>query len=432
MGVRSDGREDVTPSSTAAHRAEGATPAFVPLYSAFAAAYFLSYLYRTVNAVISPELTRELALAPGALGFLTSAYFVAFALMQLPLGMLLDRYGPRRVEPALLALAACGALLFAYADSLPGLAFGRAIIGAGVASCLMAPLKGLALWYPPARHGSLSGWVMVAGGLGALAATAPLEAALHFMTWRMVFVLLACCTFAVAAWLWLRVPDAASPARAMGIAEQWQGVRRVFAHPRFWWIAPLAGFGMGAFMAIQGLWAVPWMMENEGLSRASAAESLLALSVLVLAGYLALGLFASALASKGIGARHLFAFGFTLNAIALVAIVARVPGSVYWWGAYGFGAAANVLAFSVLNEGFAPALAGRANTALNLMMFSGSFLTQWGIGALVDAVRTLSGADTATGLRYAFALVMVLDLATLAWFVLNWRRFSPTVPKPST
>ena len=96
-------------------------PPFVALYSAFAAAYFLSYFYRTINAVISPELTRELSLAPGALGFLTSAYFVAFAAMQLPLGMLLDRYGPRRVEPALLAVAASGALVFAFADTLPGL-----------------------------------------------------------------------------------------------------------------------------------------------------------------------------------------------------------------------------------------------------------------------------------------------------------------------
>ncbi|HVE49842.1 MAG TPA: MFS transporter [Casimicrobiaceae bacterium] len=410
-----------------------APPPFIPLYSAFASAYFLSYLYRTVNAVISPELTRELNLAPASLGFLTSAYFVAFALMQIPLGMLLDRYGPRRVEPALLAIAATGALLFAYADTLPGLATGRAIIGAGVAACLMAPLKGLALWYPVERHGSLAGWIMVAGGLGALASTAPLEVALRFMSWRSVFVVLAACTYAVALWLWLRVPDAATPTSAVGLREQWQGVRRVFAHPRFWWIAPLGGFGMGAFMAIQGLWAVPWMMEVDGVSRAEAATSLFALSLLILAGYIAIGLFASALARQGIGARHLFAAGFTLNAFALAGIAMHIPGRTIWWGLYGLGAAANILAFTVLNEGFPVEFAGRANTALNLVMFAGSFATQWGIGLLVDIAGVSLGAETATGLTYAFGLVLILYLAALAWFAIGWRRFAPSVAaKPAT
>ncbi len=119
---------------------------FIHVYFAFAAGYLLSYLYRTVNAIISPELVRDLALNPSSLGLLTSAYFLAFAAMQLPVGILLDRYGPRRVEPVLLAIAATGAALFALADSLGGLALARAVIGAGVAACLMAPLKAIAAW----------------------------------------------------------------------------------------------------------------------------------------------------------------------------------------------------------------------------------------------------------------------------------------------
>lgn len=405
-----------------------APPAFVPLYSAFAAGYLLSYLFRTVNAVISPELTRELALEPGSLGLLTSAYFVAFAAMQVPVGMLLDRYGPRRVEPALLALASVGALVFAVADGLAGLTVGRAIIGAGVASCLMAPLKGIATWYPRERQASLSGWMMVAGGLGAIAATTPLEIALRFASWREIFVALAAATFAVALWLWLRVPDTPKPLHATGFAAQWQGVTQVFRHPRFWWIAPLAGFGMGAFMAVQGLWAVPWMIQVEGMTRAVAAGYLLAMSAVILAGYLLLGLFATALNRQGVRPRHLFAVGFTLNAVAFALIVARVPGGIVWWSLYGLGAAANVLAFAVLNEGFPSELTGRSNTAANLVMFAGSFGAQWGIGLVVDALRAVSGADEATGLKFAFALVLVLELATLAWFALGWKRFALHVP----
>jgi MFS family permease len=407
-----------------------AAPPFVRLYSAFAAGYFLSYLYRTVNAVISPELTRELGLAPGSLGFLTSAYFLAFGAMQLPLGMLLDRFGPRRVEPVLLAIAASGALLFALSDGPAGLTLGRAVIGAGVASCLMAPLKGLAAWYPPERHASLASWVMVAGGLGALAATAPLELALRFATWREVFVALALLTYAVAAWLWLVVPDTPKPASALGLRAQWAGVRRVFAHPRFWWIAPLGGFGMGAFMAVQGLWAVPWMMEVARLTRAEAAAQLFAMGVVILAGYFALGMFATPLARRGVRAPQLFATGFATNAVALLMIVGEAPWSALWWSLYGLGAAANILAFAVLNEGFPADLAGRANTALNLMMFLGSFAAQWGIGVVVDALSALAGTDAATGLRFAFVLVLALDLATLAWFAWGWRHFSSGASRP--
>ena len=179
---------------------------FLRIYFAFAAGYLLSYLFRTVNAVISPELSRDLALNSSSLGLLTSAYFLAFGAAQLPVGMLLDRYGPRRVEPVLLGVAAVGALLFAYAESLPGLAFARAVIGLGVCACLMAPLKAIATWFPRERHASLSGWIMVAGGLGALAATTPLELALRNISWRGIFVVLAALTFVVAALIVWRVP----------------------------------------------------------------------------------------------------------------------------------------------------------------------------------------------------------------------------------
>ncbi|HEX4886184.1 MAG TPA: MFS transporter [Casimicrobiaceae bacterium] len=402
-------------------RADG-VPAFFPLYSAFAAGYLLSYLYRTVNAVISPELTRDLALHPSSLGFLTSAYFIAFAAMQVPVGMLLDRYGPRRVEPVLLAIAATGALAFSVSDGLAGLTLGRGLIGAGVAACLMAPLKGLSVWYPPERQASLAGWMMVAGGLGALVATTPLDYALRFVSWRVVFASLSALTLAVAVWIWLRVPDTPGPHAASSFAVQWEGVKRVFGHPRFWWIAPLGGFGMGAFMAIQGLWAVPWMIEVEGLTRAAAAQVLLAMSLMSLSGYLFLGMFATRLRRRGILPRHLFGVGFALNALALGMIVAGAPGSPAWWSLYGLGAAANILLFAVINEGFPPEITGRANTAANLMMFVGSFASQWGIGLVADAARVLAGADAAGGLRIAFAVVLLLELATLAWFALGWRR----------
>jgi MFS family permease len=402
----------------------GGTIAFGRIYGAFAAGYFLSYLFRTANAVISPDLTRELALDPASLGLLTSAYLLAFGLMQIPAGMLLDRFGPRRVEPALLAIAGLGAIAFGLADTLPGLVAARAAIGVGVCVCLMAPLKAIAMWYPAERAASLAGWMMVAGGLGALFATAPLEAALHVLTWRTIFIALGVATLAVALAIAWRVPDIERASRPPRFAEQWAGVRQVFGHPRFWWIGPLGGVGMGSFMAIQGLWAVPWMIDVDGMTRTQAADRLFVLGAVIMLGYVALGLFSVRLSLRGIGPSQLFFAGFTLHTVALAMIVGTVPGSYLWWSLYGLGAAVNVLAFNVLNAGFAKELAARANTALNLLMFVGSFATQWGIGVVAGLAARAAGLEAAGGLRVAFIVVLALDALALAWFAWGWRRHS--------
>jgi hypothetical protein len=226
----------------------------------------------------------------------------------------------------------------------------------------------------------------------------------------------------VAIAIFVRVPDTPEHPRRVGLAAQWRGVRGVFAHPRFWWIVPLGGFGMGSFMAIQGLWSVPWLMEVDGYSRAVAARHLLAMGGVMLAGYLALGMFATRLARRGIFGRHLFAAGYALSGLALAAIVFRVPGTYLWWPAYGLGVVVNVLAFTVLNDGLARDLTGRANTAVNLLMFAASFAVQWGIGVIVEAARIALGLGAAGALRLAFALVLALYVAAYAWFARGWSR----------
>ena len=298
--------------------------------------------------------------------------------MQLPAGMLLDRYGPRRVEPVLLTIAGCGALGFASSDGLAGLAVSRALIGAGVSVCLMGPLTAIAAWYPRERHASLSGWMMVAGGIGALLATAPLALVLRSTSWRGVFVGLAIATFFAAATTFTLVPDVARHQSATRVRDQWHGVRLVFRSARFWWLAPLAATVMGSFMAIQGLWSVPWLMEVDGYSREVAASHLLVMGIAILAGYFALGTLATRLGRQGIDARHLFAIGFALSVASLGLILSRAIAFTYLpWTLYGVGCSVNVLAFTVLSQGFPRELTARANTALNLVMFSASFLSQW-------------------------------------------------------
>jgi predicted MFS family arabinose efflux permease len=395
------------------------------IFVAFWGAYLLSYLYRTINAVVSPELIRELDLGPGTLGLLTSAYFVAFASVQLPAGVLLDRYGPRRVEPALLALGGVGALFFAYGEATWSLAAARAMIGAGMAVCLMSPLKAIAAWVPREQQASYAGWIMTAGSAGALMAATPTEFVLRYIHWRTLFAGLGLATFAVAAWLWWRVPDTAKPVATPSLGAQWAGVRELFAHPRFWWIAPVGACCTGTFFAVQGLWAVPWLIEVNGYDRDVAARHLFLMGMFMLAAYLGLGLFATRMARFGIGPRHLFACGFGLSIVSFAAIIKMLPGTYVWWVLYGLGAATNVLSFGTLNEGFAKEFAARANTALNLLVFGGGFAAQWGIGLLVDAARVSLGFDVAGGLQAALALMLALQVLTYAWFVWGWRTHAP-------
>jgi predicted MFS family arabinose efflux permease len=295
----------------------------------------------------------------------------------------------------------------------------------------MAPLKAIALWHPREGHASLGGWIMTAGSAGALLATTPTEIALHFVHWRTLFYVIAGLTLAAAAWIWIAVPDPERPVAAASAREQWSGVRRVFAHARFWWIAPLGGIATGTFFALQGLWSVPWLIEVNGYDRALAARHLLAMGVVMLAAYLALGLFATPLRRRGLHARHLFLAGFGANAVALAAILGEVPGTLVWWSVYGVGAATNILAFSVLNEGFAAELAGRANTALNLLMFGGGFAAQWGIGVVVDAARAMLGLGVADGLRIAFALALAFVVLAYLWFAWGWKRHAAVAGAPA-
>ena len=184
---------------------------FARIYFPLALGYAISYFYRNANAIIEGDLVRELGLGPADLGLLTSVYFISFAAFQLPLGVLLDRYGPRRTESTLLLFAALGAWIFSQSDSLSGLIAGRLLIGLGVSACLMAAFKAYVIWFSSERLPTINGLQMVAGGLGALGATIPLQNALSFTDWRGVFSGFAVITFFSALCLWVFLPEHQKP-----------------------------------------------------------------------------------------------------------------------------------------------------------------------------------------------------------------------------
>ncbi|MDX9862719.1 MAG: MFS transporter, partial [Rhodospirillales bacterium] len=244
---------------------------FVP----FALGYFLSYVFRVVNAVIAPDLVADLHLDAGALGLLTSTYFLTFAAFQLPLGILLDRYGPRRTEALLLLVAAAGAFVFALAPNAGTLVVGRGLIGVGVSACLMAAFKSFVQWFPAGRLPLINGLQMAVGGIGALAATVPVEAALTVTDWRGVFWALGGLTIASAVLLFLVVPERDDgPTPHSTLRQQVGGVIEVMTSPIFWRVAPVTFTTQASFLAVQSLWTGPWLRDIAGFDRAGVANGL--------------------------------------------------------------------------------------------------------------------------------------------------------------
>ena len=175
----------------------------------FVAGYYLAYLFRTINAVMASPLATELGLSAGDLGLLTSVYFLTFAAAQIPIGILLDRYGPRRVQSILMVVAALGSALFAASENFSMLLLGRALIGLGVAAALTAGMQALVLWFPRERVPLLNGWMVMLGALGAVTATWPAELLLASIGWRELFGLLAALTAVCAIMVHFVVPEAA-------------------------------------------------------------------------------------------------------------------------------------------------------------------------------------------------------------------------------
>lgn len=381
----------------------------------FAAGYYFSYFLRNVNAVIAPELMRELGVSAADLGLLTSAYLLAFGAVQLPLGLALDRYGARRVEAALLLVAAAGCGLFAAGTTLTELAVARALIGLGVSSCLMASFKAFGQWFGTGRQASLNAAIMAAGGLGALTASTPLSWAIPQFGWRAVFVALAVAGLAAAAGIF-STPDKRSGAQGEPLARQVAGLVEVLTGRAFWRYAPQSTLIVGGFMALQGLWAVPWLMNFSGLTREAAAHHLLLMAGGMLTGFLGIAFGVTPLAARGLGPEKLLTWGMGLGLLANFLIVAGVGPSQPLWLSLGLTFSVGNLAYALLQGNYGPELAGRVNTALNLMVFLGAFLIQWGFGAMVDVLQSAGHAPGAA-YQISFGGLLVLQLMSWLWFL---------------
>jgi MFS family permease len=382
----------------------------------FAAGYYLSYLYRTINALIAVQLSEGMQLGASELGLLTAIYFLSFAAVQLPIGVALDRYGPRRVQGALLLAAAAGAALFGSAHSGTALIVGRALIGFGVAGALIAGLKALALWFPKERLPFFNGCFVMLGALGAVTATAPAEALVDAIGWRGLFALLAVATAACAgAILVLSPKDACSSPRGQrGFAS----LRLIYGDRRFWRLAPLSTLCISTAWSLQGLWAAPWLADVERLEHPAIVRHLLVMALALCAGAFLFGVAAHRLRRRGVRTEVVLATVGVAFTAALLALALRLPVSSYVvWAVVASVGAATVLSYSILPEYFPSEIAGQANAALNLFHIGGAFVLQYAIGLIVNVWSSANAHYPSAAYETAIAIILCLQIAALCWFV---------------
>lgn len=390
----------------------------------FGLGYFFSYLYRAVNAVVAPDLVRDVGLSASELGLLTSAYLLSFALFQLPLGILLDRFGPRRVQAGLVATGGLGALLFAAGQDTFTLAFARAIIGIGFAGGLMASFKAVVIWVPEERRPLANACVMSLGAIGVISASAPTEWFVHLVGWRHAFVWLGLVTLAVAALIFLAVPEKkAEPVPASTLGEQVSDVGHIYRSPVFLALVPALAIPAGSHIALQTLWAGPWFRDVAGLDRFGIGQSLLIMGIAFLIGVLGSGVVADRLTRRGISLLDVNLGFLAIYHAALIAIILEAPvPPVVPWAIFAMTGHTAVLAYPWISSYFGAQLSGRSNTAINLPMFGYAFFVQYAVGWVIDLYpQTSSGGYSPAAYRMAFSIVLAAQVASIAWFLFNRR-----------
>jgi predicted MFS family arabinose efflux permease len=393
------------------------------VFFAFAFAYFFSALVRAVTATLAPTLTQEFALTARDLGLLAGGYFIGFAATQLPLGQWLDRHGPKKVILAFLSIAVLACIAFSMAESFAALLAARVLCGVGVSACLMAPLTGFRRWLDPGTQLRANSWMLMTGSFGMLASTLPVQWLVPVVGWRPLFWGLAALTALSMALIAWRVPGwqtaAADPAAPRPTyAEVWR-------HPYFRRMTPIGFFSYGGMIAVQTLWAGPWMVRVAGYEPVESAAGLFTINLAMLVTFWTWGMVTPRLARRGIHTDHLIAWGLPLSLLVLAGIIVAGPAAgAATLALFCVSTTFVSLAQPAVGMAFPAAVAGRALSAYNLVIFLGVFVVQWGIGLLVDGFGAL-GWSTLASFRGAMTVFLVCSVLSYAWFLLGSRDNRP-------
>lgn len=397
---------------------------FLRLFLPFAFGNFLGSFYRSVNAVIAPDIVTELHLSAETIGLLTSIFFLFYAGVQIPLGMALDRFGARRVSTTLFTVAGLSALVFAQASDFGVLLVSRALMGVGISAAFMGALKAVIDWVPRDKLPITNSLIMTMGGMGVMGATYPVQFALNFTDWRGVFIGIAIATFVIVLCIFFVAPERSRAASPPSTGSSIRGVIEVFTNREFLRMVPLGSSAQGVNMAMSGLWAGPWLRDVSGLSRDEAAAVLFGMAVSITISVLIIGWIAARLTRAGISVLATACCGMA-GFIFFECLIILNPAISPWgfWLPYAFCATAPTLIYSVLANAFSTDMAGRVTTAYNFTTFTFAFAVQWFLGAVIDLWPPMAdGRFAPEGYRVGFAIIVAIQLAAFAWLFIGNRR----------
>ena len=413
----------MTPKDTALSPDRLGARAATAVFLAFAAAYFFAAVLRAIIATLAPVLTQEFALQARDLGLLAGGFFLGFAAVQLPLGTWLDRHGPKHVILGFLSLAVAGCLAFSVASSFAGLLTARVLVGMGVGACLMTALTGYRRWFDAATLLRTNSWMLMTGSLGMLASTLPVQWLMPLTGWRPLFWLLAgliLLSMAAIAWIvpgW-RVTALPTPAGlgADSAMPDEAGYASIWRSRYFQKMAPLAFFNYGGMVAIQTLWAGPWMVRVTGNTPLESATGLFCINASMLVTFWSWGMVNPHLARRGWSATRLIAWGVPLS-LAVLAFNIFAGTATGWpgWALFCMTSSVLGLAQPAVGMSFRASLAGRALSAFNLVIFAGVFVVQWGLGLLIDGFASI-GLTPVASFQVAMAVYLCCGIAAYAYF----------------
>jgi predicted MFS family arabinose efflux permease len=397
----------------------GAARYVLAIFYPLACGYLLSYLFRNINGPIADQLITQFSLNPGSLGLLTSAYFLAFALSAIPIGIALDAVGPRHVQGWLMAVAALWALAFAFAPSMIWLAVGRTLIGIGVAGGLMAGLKANALWVSPRYLPLANGSLVMFGGLGAVVSTWPIEMLDELVGWRWTFLILALLSSFVSATVFALVPECPRNNERGHWRDAFSGIVNTVGNRQFLQLAPLSASVVGTAFAVHGLWAARWLTDVDQVSTERVLTVLLAMGIGLTVGAPLIGAADTFLVKARVPQSAIFGTFCMMFMILELLVVyhAHVP-LVLLWGLIGAFGGMTVLSYSILDSMFPAGFVGRANSVLNLLHLTTAWGVQYAMGAIIAAwTPGTSGHYPLIAYRSAFVLPILLQIAGFSWFL---------------
>jgi MFS family permease len=380
-----------------------------------AALFCYGFFQRVAPSVMIDPLMRDLAVGGAVLGNLSAFYFYAYAGLQIPVGMMVDRWGPRRLLTGGALLCGLGSLLFSLAEGLPLAYAGRLLIGAGAGFGFVATLKLATTWFPPERFAQVSGLTLMLGMLGGIGAQAPLAALVEAAGWRSALAGAAGFGVLLAAAIWLVVRDRPSGAAAApagtGAPSLLAGLRAVAKRPQNWLLALAAAAMTAPLLSFAGLWGVAWLMQTRGLARPEAA----AMTSLMLIGW-ALGGPLMGTLSDRLGRRKVFLLagsGLGLVCLAAVLYLPDLPLAVLsgLFLANGIGLGAMVIAFAMTREANAMAVVGVAYAFVNCAVTGTGAVFQPLIGWLLDLGwdgALVEGARVYSAEAYRLALTSLI------------------------